>query len=294
MGAEASGLAMGNANLLLFLLLPVTFCQAGELKLMSLVGNERYMQDNDLTSLNETSCTGIEFHDYEDYADYCDPKYDGEECEDDPQCHFSKLNVTLDEEGRYPDVENCCPFLGFIERFGHWFEGCGDCKNTSVINAELIEEWASMQKGDRLGPQVTEDGPRSSISNTVPVNAIPNCCGPDGILNKKTLQCNTEINASVNKTLRSCTLELKKSIEVTTNISDPRIVCVSRLNSNEGGGLVCRHHCHGREGCLQACMGRNDATDFQTNELVGLQEGFNLTEVLGVSSDGIVYGEAQQ
>merc|ERR1711971_870746 len=81
MGAEASGLAMamGNANLLLFLLLSVTICQAGEPKLMSLVGNERYVQDNDLTSINETSCTGIEFHDYDNYADYCDPKYDGED-----------------------------------------------------------------------------------------------------------------------------------------------------------------------------------------------------------------------
>jgi len=368
---------MGKAHLLLFLLQLVTFCQAGELKLMSLVGNERYVQDNDLTSINEASCRGIEFHDYPDYADYCDPKYDGEECEDEPVCHFSKLNVTLDEEGRYPGVENCCPFLGFIEsancdgtdktgepvvytgtdvclhhsgskipkyrpvkqcnsschlvkgyltdpgvsisgttlthdgkeytdfclslrcddageRFGHWFEGCGDCKNTTVINAELIQEWVSLQEGDRLGPQVAEDGPRSDVSNTVPVNEIPNCCGPDGILNKKTLQCNTKIDASVNQTLSLCTLESKKSIEVTTDISDPRIVCVSRLNSNEGGGLICRHHCRGREGCLQACMGRNDATDFQTNELVTLQEGFNLTEVLGVSSDGIVYGEVQQ
>ena len=41
---------MGKAHLLLFLLL-VTFCQAGELKMMSLVGNERYMQQNDLTSI---------------------------------------------------------------------------------------------------------------------------------------------------------------------------------------------------------------------------------------------------
>ena len=80
------------------------------------------LSNNGLTSIDETSCRDIEFHDYGDYADYCDPKYDGDDCdgngdgdEDDPVCHFSKLNVTLDEEGRYPGVENCCPFHGFIE-----------------------------------------------------------------------------------------------------------------------------------------------------------------------------------
>ena len=74
------------------------------------------MQDNDLTSIDETSCRDIVFHDDDYYANACDPKYDGDDCEDEPECHFSKLNVTLDQEGRYPEVENCCPFLGFIEK----------------------------------------------------------------------------------------------------------------------------------------------------------------------------------
>ena len=387
---------MGNAKLLrsLLLLLLASFCQAGELKLMSMVGNERYMQDNDLTSINETSCRDIEFHDYDDYADYCDPKYDGDDCdgngdgdEDDPVCHFSKLNVTLDEEGRYPGVENCCPFLGFIEvatcdgtdengnpaafshtevclhhsgskipkyrpvkecnsschlvngyltdpgvsingttlihngkefsdfclslrcdnageRFGHWFEACGDCKNTQVINAELRREWASKQppikaEVDRAEGQITADGVRSEISNPVTENDIPNCCGPDGILNSRlenrTGKCNTEMDDSVKQRLSSCTLASKQSIEVSTNLSDPRMVCVSRLNGNKNGGLVCRHHCPGKEGCIQACMVEGDAMNFQTNQLAsGLPEGFNLTEVLGVARDEVVYGEKQE
>ena len=377
---------MWNANLLrsLLLLLLVSFCRAEELKLMSLVGNERYVQNNDLTSINETSCRGIEFHDYPDYADYCDPKYDGDDCDgngddepDDPVCHFSKLNVTLDKEGRYPKVDNCCPFLGFIEsatcdgtdeagnpvtysgtdvclhhsgskipkyrpvkecnsschlvkgylsdpgvsivgttlihngkefsdfclslrcdnageRFGHWFEACGDCKNTTVINLELRREWASKQPPIKSKAQTSADGGRSDLSNPVSEDDIPNCCGPDGILNKKTGKCDTEMDESVKEILSSCTLKSKQSIEVSTNNSDPQIVCVSRLNGPENGGLVCRHHCPESEGCIQACMGEGDAIDFQTNQLAdGLPEGFSLAEELGVSSDEVVYGEAQ-
>ena len=103
-----------SSSLLCLLLLLVGFCQAGELRMMSLVGNERYMQANDQTSVDESTCRGIEFHDDEEYADYCDPNYE-EDCEDDPVCHFSKLNDTLDNEGRFPGVDNCCPFHGFIE-----------------------------------------------------------------------------------------------------------------------------------------------------------------------------------
>merc|ERR1719209_575499 len=225
----------------------------------------RYVQDNDLTSINEASCRGIEFHDYPDYADYCDPKYDGDDCEDEPVCHFSKLNVTLDEEGRYPGVDNCCPFHGFIEvatcdgtdetgkpvafshtevclhhsgskearyrpakkcnsschlvngflsepgvsingtalnhngkaftdfclslrcdnageRFGHWFEACGDCKNTTVINQEIREKWAKLQPIDRINARTSVDssGAPEDIENQVSANDIPYCCGPDG------------------------------------------------------------------------------------------------------------------
>ena len=329
---------------------------------MSLVGNERYVQDNNLDeTIDETSCKGIEFHDYPDYADYCDPKYDGDECDDEPVCHFSKLNVTLEKEGRHPGVASCCPFHGFVEvatcdgtdkngdrikfsgidvclhhsgsktptyrpvkkcnsscrlvkgflsedpgssingttlihagkeysdfclslrcdnageRFDHWFEACGACKNTTVINAELREQWARGQ-------------PQQRTTNV----SIANCCGPDGILNKKTKSCNTDFDNSV--LLSTCTLESKQSIEVSTNISDPGLICVSRMDGAESGGLVCRHHCPGKGGCVQACMGRHDALDFEKNELVRLEEAPDLTKVLGVSPDEIeiVYGEERR
>ena len=116
--------------LLLFLL--ASFCQPGQLKLVSQAGYERY---NDITSIDETSCRNIEFHDYPDYAYYCDPKYDGDECEDDPVCHFSKLNVTLDEEGHYPGVERCCPFHGFIETAT--CEGIEKTGNRVVFGADV-------------------------------------------------------------------------------------------------------------------------------------------------------------
>merc|ERR1712013_374504 len=48
MGAEACRSAMEALSTSLLCLLPlVSFCQAGELRMMSLVGNERYMQAND-------------------------------------------------------------------------------------------------------------------------------------------------------------------------------------------------------------------------------------------------------
>ena len=107
------------------------------------------------------------------------------------------------------------------------------------------------------------------------------------------------MDASVKQRLNSCTLASKQSIEVSTDLSDPQMVCVSRLNGNKNGvnfgGLVCRHHCPDNEGCIQACMVEGNAMDWQTNQLAsGLPEGFNLTEVLGVSRDGVVYGEKQE
>ena len=104
---------------------------------------------------------------------------------------------------------------------------------------------------------------------------------------------------SVKQRLSSCTLESKQSIEVSTNLSDPQMVCVSRLNGlrngADTGGLVCRNHCLGKEGCIQACMSKGDAMDHRTNQLASrVPEGFNLTEVLGLSWNEVVYGEKQE
>jgi len=360
---------------LLCLLPLVSFCQAGELRMMSLVGNERYMQANDQTSVDESTCRGIEFHDDEEYADYCDPNYE-EDCEDDPVCHFSKLNDTLVNEGHFPGVENCCPFHGFMEsavcdgtddtgdpitykelavcvhhsgdqtlkyrptkqcnsschlvngflneqdvniagtilnikgkeysdfclslrcdnageRFGHWFEACGDCKNTTVINQEIREKWAKLQPTDRINARTSVDssGAFEDIENQVSANDIPFCCGPDGVLNKQTGKCDAgERDSTVNQSLSSCTLTNKKSIEVTTNLTN-NVLCVNRLNSNEEGGLSCRHHCQGENRCVQACMEKGDTFDFQTKLLGFHNKEFDIATALGLSPGGVAYSE---
>ena len=105
--------------------------------------NKRYHQRHQKSSINGSTCTGVDFKDDEYDAVYCDPEYD-EACDHEdkdekgyePACHISRLNDTLvDEEVAELMATNstmCCPFYGFIEK--------GTCDGKDKIGNKTIFE----------------------------------------------------------------------------------------------------------------------------------------------------------
>ena len=87
--------------------------------------NKRYHQRHQQSSINGSTCRGVDFKDDEYEAQFCDPDFD-EACDREDKddeyrsCHISRINDTLvDEEVAELLATNstmCCPFYGFIEK----------------------------------------------------------------------------------------------------------------------------------------------------------------------------------
>ena len=79
-------------------LLPVIFGSTIDLRLQP-----DYLQQNERSSINYTTCEVTDAHDEPDYVDYL-----GEEC------HYTHYEAWKRIEEEFPGVKSCCPFHGHI------------------------------------------------------------------------------------------------------------------------------------------------------------------------------------